>query len=397
MADESAKAMKIAILTDAWRPQISGLVTTLANTVTCLHAQGHDVELVDPARLAAISGSRAVPAGVAGGRIRAGAEVGAPRPTVRHDRTLRRLLSQFQPDALHIATEGPLGLAGRRYCCRASIPFTSSFHTRFPEYVEQRCGVPSDLTYRYLRWFHRRSSAVLVPTEARREQLRARGFPRVVPWRRGVDHRLFRPAEGRAPVRIGEESLASLPRPLFVYAGRVSPDKDLEQFCALDLPGTRLLVGDGPDRRRLEAYYAGDSARARGSWVRFAGARSPAEIASIFAAADAFVSPSKSETFALTWIEALAAGLPIAAFDVPGPRDIVHDGYNGALGDELAEQALRCLAIDRANVVESSERWSWQAATEEFVSHLAPIPAAANSSLRVRVAAEPGTPVPEPV
>ena len=157
-----------------------------------------------------------------------------------------------------------------------------------------------------------------------------------------------------------------LPRPLFVFAGRISPDKDLERLCTLDLPGSTLLVGDGPDRRRLQSYYGSRHG------VYFAGPRSPAALAEIFAAADAFVSPSQHERFALNWIEAMSTGLPIAAFDVPG-RDLIRDGVNGAVGDDLREQALRCLGLDRDVVAATTERWSWRMATEEFLSHLAPM------------------------
>jgi glycosyltransferase involved in cell wall biosynthesis len=269
-------------------------------------------------------------------------------------REVARRLREFQPDAVHIATEGPLGGAARAYCLKHGLAFTTAYHTCFPEYVKPRFGVPLAWTYAWLRRFHAPASAVLVATPAIRALLEARGFRNIADWSRGVDTELFHPVEHRSK---------DLRRPVFLYAGRVAVEKNLPAFLELDLPGTKLIVGDGPQRRELEKRFPG---------AVFAGTKFGAELASYFQEADVLVFPSRTDTFGLVLIEAMACGTPVAAFPVRGPIDVVKDPAAGVLDNDLRAAALAALALDRAQVRRYAERFTWEHCSRQFLSNLVP-------------------------
>ena len=330
--------MRLLLVTDAWDPQINGVVVTLRNTIACLERWGHDVRVLSP------EGFRTV-----------------PMPTypeiplaVLPGRGVARRFREVDPDAIHIATEGPLGIAARDYCVAEGLAFTSAYHTCFPEYVRPRFGVPLAWTYALLRRFHRPSSAVLVGTETIRGLLEQRGFRDVVDWSRGVDLELFHPR----PERFHE-----YPGPVFTYVGRVAVEKNLPAFLRLDLPGTKLVVGDGPARAALQRRFPD---------AVFVGARTGVELASYYQRSDVFVFPSRTDTFGLVLLEAMACGTPVAAFPVRGPIDVVKDASAGILNEDLREAALMALGLDRAEVRRYAERYSWERSTHQFASHLVP-------------------------
>jgi glycosyltransferase involved in cell wall biosynthesis len=330
--------MKIALVTDAWLPQTNGVVRTLSVTVEKLTEAGHEVAVLSPLDFRTV-----------------------PCPTYPEIRLslfasarVRRRLDELQPDAVHIATEGPLGLAARGWCWRRARPFTTSYHTQFPEYVRARFPVPLAVSYAFLRWFHGAATHTLVATPSMHATLAARGFRNLAYWGRGVDTELFRP---RA------EQYLDLPRPIWLYFGRVSVEKGIEDFLALDLPGTKLVVGDGP---------AAVGLRRRFPDAVFAGYRFGEELARHVAAADVFVFPSRTDTFGLVLIEAMACGVPVAAYPVTGPVDVVVDGVTGVLSDDLRSAALAALALDRRACREHAMRYTWEAATHQFIAALAP-------------------------
>ena len=270
----------------------------------------------------------------------------------------------FEPEAIHIATEGPLGLAARRICVEWKLPFTTSYHTRFPEYVSARLPLPLAAGYSYMKWFHKPSGRLMVATPTMRDELVKHGFRNISPWSRGVDTEVFKP---RAP---GEPDVyEGLARPIWLNVGRVAVEKNIEAFLSADLPGTKVVVGDGPQREELEARYPN---------VVFRGARFGDELAAHFACADVFVFPSLTDTFGLVILEAMAAGLPVAAFPAPGPIDIIPGSNAGALArsqtDGLREACLACLEIDKAGVRRFAERFSWRACAEQFLKNLEPYP-----------------------
>ena len=272
-------------------------------------------------------------------------------------RKLARLIEAFRPDALHISTEGPLGMAARRWAIRNGAAFTTAFHTRFAEYLHVRTRLPVELSYRWLRRFHRAGAGVMAATASLREDLAARGFERVRPWTRGVDLDQFRPAPREA---------WPYPRPVFLYVGRVAVEKNLPAFLSLDLPGTKVVVGDGPARARLARAFPD---------ARFLGARRGADLARAYAGADAFVFPSLTDTFGLVLLESLACGTPVAAFPVTGPKDILAGAVRpvGAVTADLRAAALRALDANRGECRAYAERFSWQACAEMFLNNLVPI------------------------
>ena len=265
-----------------------------------------------------------------------------------------RRIREFEPDAIHIATEGPLGIAARAHCVKHRLAFTTAYHTCFPEYVKPRFGVPLAITYAWLRRFHAASSAVLVATPAIRALLEGRGFANIVDWSRGVDTDLFTPGESR---------FVDLPRPVFLFVGRVAVEKNLQGFLALDLPGTKLVVGDGPQRKSLEARFPG---------AVFVGAKTGLELASYYQRADVFVFPSRTDTFGLVLVEAMACGTPVAAFPVRGPIDVIKDPAVGVLDNDLGAAALAALSLDRARVSRYGQRYSWEYSSRQFLSSLVP-------------------------
>ncbi len=271
-------------------------------------------------------------------------------------RKLAKLIDAFEPDALHIATEGPLGLAARKYARKRKIAFTTAFHTRFAEYLNARTKIPLPLTYAWLRWFHGAGSGVMVATQSLREELIARGFKNVRAWSRGVDLQAFHPEP---------RENWNLARPIFAYVGRVAVEKNLRAFLDLKLPGSKLVVGDGPQRKALEREYPD---------AHFAGARFGSDLAAAYAGADVFVFPSRTDTFGLVVLEALASGLPVAAYPVTGPKDILGEAAVpvGALNENLQQAALDALTIDRANCRPHAQTYSWTACATRFLDNLVP-------------------------
>lgn len=328
--------MKIAIATDAWSPQVNGVVTTLLHTREQLLQQGHDVLMITP------EGRRSV-------RCPTYPEI---RLTVFVGGQIRGELDAFAPDCVHIATEGPIGWAVRRYCLRRAIPFTSAYHTQLPEYVRARAPVPLSWSVAALRRFHNKAARIMVPTRSIRKLLEDRGFNQVVTWSRGVQTDRFRP-EPRFEY--------DLPRPIWVNVGRVAVEKNIEAFLDLDLPGSKVVVGDGPDKARLQASYPD---------CHFLGYQFGDELSQRLAGADVFVFPSKTDTFGLVMLEAMACGLPVAAYPVTGPIDVIRHGITGALNHCLRQACTSALALDRHQCRNFAESRSWARATSEFVSHL---------------------------
>ncbi len=330
--------MRILIATDAWFPQVNGVVRTLSTTAGILGDLGHEVEVVAPQRF------RTIPCPTYPEiRLALGAGHGVPRA-----------IRAFDPAAVHIATEGPIGLAARRWCVARGHPFTTSYHTRFPEYLRLRAPVPLAWSYRFMGWFHGRAARTMVATRSMEQELESRGFRHLVRWTRGVDVSLFRPRQG---------SVLDLPRPLFMYVGRVAVEKNVEAFLALDLPGTKVVVGDGPALTEL---------RRRHPDTHFTGYRMGEELAACVAAADVMVFPSLTDTFGLVLLEAMASGVPVAAFPAPGPRDVVRDGVNGFVGEDLRAAALAALEVDRDACRAFAEGYSWEASTRQFLANLDP-------------------------
>lgn len=329
----------IAIVTDAWHPQTNGVVRTLATTCDMLRMWGHDVTAISPDQYASV-----------------------PAPTYPEIRlaftapgAVGRRLAAIAPDAVHIATEGPLGFAARRYCVSRKVPFTTAYHTQFPDYLARRTGLPADVFWPYIRWFHRPARAIMVATETIRSQLREQGLTQLTHWSRGVDLACFSP-DAPPPA-----DYASLKGPILLYVGRVAVEKNIEAFLACDYPGTKVVVGDGPARARLEAQFPD---------ARFLGKRTGRELAGCYAGADVFVFPSRTDTFGLVMIEALACGTPVAAFPVPGPLDIVTDTV-GALSNDLARAIDAARYCDRAACAAHGASFSWEAATRQFLAGLA--------------------------
>lgn len=332
---------RILIVSDAWGPQVNGVVRTLQAVAAELTALGHTVEVIGPDRFWTF-----------------------PCPTYPDIRLsvfarprLGRMIEAFGPDALHIATEGPLGGAARAWAVRRGCAFTTAFHTRFPEYVRARTGLPPRWLYAWLRRFHGAGQGMMVATASLRAELAERGFPRIRAWSRGVDLELFRP-QPREDWK--------LPRPIFAYVGRVAIEKNIRAFLDLDLPGSKLVVGDGPQLRRLRREYPA---------ARFAGPRHGAALARAYTGIDVLVFPSLTDTFGLVILEALACGTPVAAYPVTGPKDVLAEatGNIGAVDDDLRAAALRALGADRALCRAHAERFSWRACAEMFLANLVPL------------------------
>lgn len=328
--------MRIAIASDAWSPQVNGVVSTLQRTREQLIAEGHEVLMITP------EGRRTFPCPTY-------PEI---RLTLLQGRKIARELDAFRPDCIHIATEGTIGFAVRRYCRKRSYPFTTAYHTQFPEYVRARVPIPLSWTVALLRWFHRPAARILVASNSIHNLLEHRGFRNVVIWTRGVDTAVFAP---------GNAHDYELPRPIWVNVGRVSVEKNIEEFLELRLPGSKVVIGDGPDRVRLmqahpECYFPG---------YRFG-----PELAAHLAGADVFVFPSKTDTFGLVMLEAMACGVPVAALPVTGPVDVVQHGITGVLNQDLAKACAEALQLDRQACRNHALGRSWSRATHQFLSHL---------------------------
>jgi glycosyltransferase involved in cell wall biosynthesis len=347
------------IVTDAWEPQVNGVATALRRTVAELRRMGCAVEVVTP-----WDGYRTIPL-ITYSEIRV--------PIMARDDVERRFL-EFAPDAVHIATEGPLGWYARAVCDHFGFPFTSSYHTQFPEYLSARWSwIPLWAGYRYMRTFHGKSGAVLVATPTMREQLTHWRIRNITPWSLGVDteqfHPRFRAATSGAATSGAATSGAEepggvyrgLPGPVFLYVGRLAVEKNVEAFLALDLPGSKVVVGDGPARAELEAAYPD---------AHFRGRRSGEDLARHFADADVLVFPSRTDTFGLVILEAMASGTPVAGFDAPGPRDLIPGSGAGAVDDDLRAACLAALDCSREDTRRYAEHFSWRACAETFYAQL---------------------------
>ena len=330
--------MRIAIVTDAWTPQVNGVVRTLQTIQVELEQMGHEIMVISPD----LYGSIPCPTYP---EIR----LALVRPAV-----VGQAIAAFRPDAVHLATEGPLCVAARRWCLRSAVPFTTAYHTHFPDYVAQRTGLPAAWFWRYIRWFHGPAQAVLVSTKSVRDQLRAHGVANVRPWGRGVDLTAF------TPDAVPPAVFADLPRPIQLYVGRVAVEKNIEAFLATDHPGTKVIVGDGPTRAALERAYP---------QARFLGALFGADLAGAYAGADVFVFPSRTDTFGLVMIEALACGTPVAGYPVTGPIDIV-TAETGALSDDLGTAIAQARPCDRDACAAYGRSFSWERSAQEFLSGL---------------------------
>lgn len=327
--------MRILVATDAWHPQVNGVVRTLTKLADAAKMLDVEFSFLTPQsfRTFAMPSYRDV-------------RLAVPRPA-----RIARLIEEARPDSIHIATEGPIGLMVRRYCLQRALPFTTSFHTRFPEYVRARVPVPESLIWRALRRFHSASRAVMAATPALARELGERGFDKVVLWPRGVDTKLFHP----------RAIDLCLPAPVFLCVGRVAVEKNLEAFLGLDLPGTKVIVGDGPARASLEQAFPD---------TIFLGERHGEALAEIYAAADVFVFPSRTDTFGLVLLEALASGLPVAAFPVKGPRDVIGEAPVGVLDEDLRGACLAALDISRQACVEFAANHTWEASARAFVDSI---------------------------
>jgi glycosyltransferase involved in cell wall biosynthesis len=331
--------LRILVATDAWHPQVNGVVRTLTMMAQSAEAFGHEIVFLTPDsfRTVAMPGYRDL-------------RVALPRPA-----KVAELIAASRPDSIHIATEGPIGLVVRRYCRKHDLPFTTSFHTRFPDYVAARAPVPEAWVWTTLRWFHGPSEAVMAATPALASELMDRGFANVALWPRGVDVRLFHPRE----VDL------CLQQPVFICIGRVAVEKNLRAFLNLDLPGTKVIVGDGPARAGLERDYPD---------AVFLGALQGEALAKAYAAADVFVFPSRTDTFGLVLLEALASGVPVAAFPVTGPRDVVGAAPIAVLNEDLRAACLAALTIPRQDCVAFAANYTWEASTRAFIDHMAVLP-----------------------
>ncbi|WP_066553913.1 glycosyltransferase family 4 protein [Croceicoccus bisphenolivorans] len=340
---------RIAIATDAWKPQVNGVVRTLDETISRLAARGHEVMTITPDLFANL-----------------------PMPFYNEIRLAlapwrgaARRLAAFSPDIVHIATEGPIGWATRRWCLKHGVPFTTAFHTRFPDYVAVRTGLSPERFWPMMQCFHAPSRAVLAATPSLRKELVGRGIAPVMPWSRGIDAGLFHPNVDADP------AIANLPGPVLLYVGRVAPEKGLDDFLRCQHSGSKVVVGDGPALAALKARYPD---------AHFMGRLTGTALASAYAAADCFVFPSRSDTFGLVMVEALACGVPVAGFPVQGPIDVVgpagRGGMNeqlfpiGAVDEDLDTAIARALQCRREDCARYGAEYSWEAATDQFVAAL---------------------------
>ncbi|MGM4911204.1 glycosyltransferase family 4 protein [Rhizobium sp. 768_B6_N1_8] len=330
---------RLVIVTDAWHPQVNGVVRSIENTNRELARMGVEVSMVTPERFASI-----------------------PCPTypeirlsIAWYRRVAREIEKHNPSYVHIATEGPLGLSARRWCIRKRMPFSTSYHTRFPEYVSARLPIPESWLYAFVRWFHNGGAGCMVATPSLARELAARGLKNLMPWSRGIDATQFHPMPQ-------EEKPFGLPRPIFMTVGRVALEKNLPAFLDLDLPGSKVVVGDGPARAELEERYPD---------VHFTGVKFGEELANAYAQADVFVFPSLTDTFGNTILEALASGVPVAAYPVTGPLDIIgEESLVGALDENLQAACIAALSSSREKARELALQYSWEAATLQFINNI---------------------------
>ncbi len=333
--------MRIALVTDAWTPQVNGVVRTLTAVKRELEAQGHRMLVVSPDRFASL-----------------------PCPSYPEIRlalarrgTIGRLIRAFDADAIHIATEGPLGLAARRWCLAQGLRFTTAYHTQFPDYVAARTGVNAEWIWRYIRWFHAPADAILTSTPSVDAVLRSHGLTRLSRWGRGVDLDTFSAAGPTDP------AIDALAGPILLYVGRVAVEKNVEAFLDADVPGTKVVVGDGPARAMLAARYPD---------AHFLGPKFGDALAAAYRSADVLVFPSLTDTFGLVMIEALACGTPVAALPAPGPVDVL-DPQIGAIDADLVTAIRGALTRDRAACAAYAGRFTWANSARQFLDSLSPI------------------------
>lgn len=333
--------MRLLIVTDAWFPQINGVVRTLSTTRDKLIELGHDVGVIAPDRFKNV-----------------------PCPTYPEIRLalctpnrVGRLIQEFAPEAVHIATEGPLGWAARSWLRRRRLPFTSSFHTMFPQYLKLRFGLPESVSFNGIRRFHGGAAATMYSTPTLRTTLESHGFENLARWVRGVDTEVFCP---------GEPEPLPFPRPIQLYVGRIAVEKSVEDFLRLDTPGTKVVVGDGPQRAELAERYPE---------VRFLGTQRGEALVRHYRAADVFVFPSRTDTLGLVMLEAMACGIPVAAYPVQGPLDVVADSGAGVLDENLARAIEQAIGIDPEHCRARALEHSWDQSVQEFLNNLAPFPA----------------------
>ena len=336
--------MKIVLVSDAWQPQVHGVVTALMQLVRHLAVAGHEVQVIQPGqfRTQRWPGSERIPLALFPGR------------------SMARLLDRAGADAIHIATEGPLGWAARRHCLRRGWPFTTAFHTKFPEILRARVGLPLSWGYAWLRCFHKASHGLMVPTAGVQSMLSQRGFSALRPWTHGVDTRLF--AMSDVPAEL--PSLGPLARPISLYVGRIAPEKRPEDFLSLDVPGSKLVCGGGPLEDGLRVKYPN---------VHWLGVLPRHELARVYATADVLVFPSRSETFGMVMLEAMACGVPVAAYPADGPRELVCDGEGGALREDLLDAWRAALRVPRRSARRRALVFSWSRTATLFVANLVPL------------------------
>lgn len=327
--------MRVLIATDAWHPQVNGVVRTLTSLAEAARGLGASIEFLTP------DGFPSIPL--------------PTYPDIRLALTNRRAIAQrveaINPDAIHIATEGPIGFAVRAYCRRRQRPFSSSYTTCFPEYIAARAPIPRSWSYAVLRRFHAAATVTMVSTPSLMAELRSRGFSNLDMWTRGVDTELFKPQPAAE---------LDLPRPIFLSVGRVAVEKNLETFLSLDLPGSKVVIGDGPQLVALRQRYP---------LATFLGARKGAELASLVAAADVFVFPSRTDTFGVVQLEALACGVPVAAFPVMGPKDVIGGQPIGVLDEDLRTACLGALKVSRESCRAFALTRSWTTSAQQFIAH----------------------------
>lgn len=331
--------MKIAVVIDTWLPEVNGVVTTMHKIVEELKGLGHEAQVLSHA-----DGFSTIPM----------PGYSSIRLALFPQRKVNQWLDRVQPDAIHISTEGPLGAAARRYCMKRGLHFTTCYHTKFPEYIRARAPIPLSVGYAWIRNFHAPASRLMVSTPSLMQELKDRGFKNLVHWGKGVDTELF---------RIRDKSFLKDKRPIFMYLGRVAVEKNIEAFLRLELPGSMYVVGDGPDLETLKKRYPK---------VIFTGFRRGEELARTLAAADVFVFPSRTDTFGLVLLEAMACGVPVAAYPVTGPVDVVTQGVTGFCNEDLEAAAIACLELDGKKCHAYAEKFSWKSAAEEFLRNMVP-------------------------
>ncbi len=356
--------MHICLITDAWYPQINGVVRTWTQVRDECRAMGHTVTVLHPEYPRNYEGMNSGNNGT-GPKHDGATPIFKTIAAPRYDEIrlalfpkpkVRRVLEELKPDAIHIATEGPLGQAGRSYCKKRRIPYTTSYHTQFPHYLKHYFAIPKWASYKFLRWFHGPARATLVPTPTIGQELQAQGFTNIVVWTRGVDTQMFKPDPKHD---YAADGIAS---PVHIYAGRVAVEKNLEAYCKLNLPGSKVVIGDGPAKAMLEKKYPE---------VKFLGYKFGEDLAAHYAGADVFVFPSLTDTFGVVMLEANACGLPVAAYPVTGPIDVVQQGTTGHLDADLATACAKARELPRQTCIDYAHTKSWRACAQMVVDNLA--------------------------